>query len=235
MAEAGASATKIVGCQMVNADSFGVSLHGIPDYVGCHSLFLPSPILRESSEHLAFSHSCVVDPNIYETFTPRRHRHRSSVVLPSRPYRRSPSGFPSIAADPIVSSRFPSAADRIRAAVRSLPHLFCRAGCLGKRHSIALAPDRQLANCQSSAKRLTPLTRRIPIASSGLNQPLSAASSANRRIAERLRLIVAADRESPQGTSDIELRHTIKPKSRLRAIPSDELFDGVFVGSTGMC
>jgi hypothetical protein len=36
MAETGASATKIVGCQMANADSFGVSLHGIPDYVGCY-------------------------------------------------------------------------------------------------------------------------------------------------------------------------------------------------------
>jgi len=65
MAEAGASATKIVGCQMVNADSFGVSLHGIPDYVSCHSFVLQSPILRNSSEHLAFSHSYVVDPSIY--------------------------------------------------------------------------------------------------------------------------------------------------------------------------
>ena len=35
VAEAGASATKIVGCQMANANSFGVLLHGIPDYVGC--------------------------------------------------------------------------------------------------------------------------------------------------------------------------------------------------------
>jgi hypothetical protein len=73
MAEASASATKIVRCQMVNADSFGVSLHCIPDYVGCHSSILPSTILRNSPEHLAFSHSCVVDPNIYETFTPRWH------------------------------------------------------------------------------------------------------------------------------------------------------------------
>jgi len=84
MAEAGASATKIVGYQMANANSFGVSLHGIPDYVGCYSFILPSPILRNSSEHLAFSHSCVVDPNIYETFTPRRHRDRSqSPALPN--------------------------------------------------------------------------------------------------------------------------------------------------------
>jgi len=48
MAEAVASATKIVGCQMVNADLFGVSLHGIPDYIGCHSFILPSVILRNS-------------------------------------------------------------------------------------------------------------------------------------------------------------------------------------------
>jgi hypothetical protein len=77
MAEAGASATKIVGRQMVKADTFSVSLHGIPDYVGCHSIILPSPILRNSSEPLAFSHSCLADPHIYETFTPRRHRDRS--------------------------------------------------------------------------------------------------------------------------------------------------------------
>ena len=84
MAEASASAAKIVGCQMVNADSFGVSLHGIPNYVGWHSFILPSPILRNSSEHLAFSHSCIVDPNIYETFTPRRHGDRSqSSALPN--------------------------------------------------------------------------------------------------------------------------------------------------------
>jgi hypothetical protein len=73
-------------------------------------------------------------------------------VRPSQPYRRSPSGFPSIAADPIVSSRFPSVADHIRATGRSVLHLFCRAWCFGKRHSIALAPDRQLANCQSSGQ-----------------------------------------------------------------------------------
>jgi hypothetical protein len=45
MAEPGASATKIVGRQMVNADSFGVSLHSKPDYVRCHFSSLWSPIL----------------------------------------------------------------------------------------------------------------------------------------------------------------------------------------------
>ena len=44
---------------------------------------------------------------------------------------------------------------------------------------------------------LTPLTLRIPIASSGLSQPFSADSSAILRIAARWRLIVAGDRERP--------------------------------------
>ena len=84
MAEAGASATKIVGRQMVNADLFGVSLHRRPDYVGCHSIIVPCPILRNSSEHLAFIHSYVVDPDVYETFTPRRDGDRSqSSTLPN--------------------------------------------------------------------------------------------------------------------------------------------------------
>ena len=96
MAEAGASATKIVGCQMVNADSFGVSFHGIPDYVGCHSFILPRPILRNSPEHLAFSHSCVADPSIYETFTPTRHRYRSqSSSLPNH-IDDDPVAFPQL-------------------------------------------------------------------------------------------------------------------------------------------
>lgn len=45
--------------------------------------------------------------------------------------------------------------------------------------------------------RFTPGTRRIPIASSGVSQPLSADSSASLRIAERCELIVEADRLRP--------------------------------------
>jgi hypothetical protein len=52
MAETGASATKIVGYQMANADSFGITFHGIRDYVGCHSFILPSLILL-----LRFAHA----------------------------------------------------------------------------------------------------------------------------------------------------------------------------------
>jgi hypothetical protein len=96
MAEAGASATKIVRSQMVNADSLGVSPHGIPDYVGCHSFALPSPSLRNSSEHFAFRHSSVVEPSIYEGFTPgRRGDHSQPSSLPNHIYDY-PMAFPQL-------------------------------------------------------------------------------------------------------------------------------------------
>jgi hypothetical protein len=84
MAEACACATKIVGSKMVNTDSLGISLHGVPDYVCFHSITLLSAILRNSPEHLAFSHSRVMEPTIYQTFTPDRHGNRSqSSTLPN--------------------------------------------------------------------------------------------------------------------------------------------------------
>jgi hypothetical protein len=46
VAEPGASATKIVGRQMVNADSFGISLHGIP----VRPLSLQLPVESHSSK-----------------------------------------------------------------------------------------------------------------------------------------------------------------------------------------
>lgn len=57
MTETGACATKIVGRETGNADSLGILFHRIPDYVACNSCILPSPILRNSSEYFAFSHS----------------------------------------------------------------------------------------------------------------------------------------------------------------------------------
>jgi hypothetical protein len=54
MAEAGACATKIVGSKMVEADSFGISPHGIPDYVRCHATFLCLSRFRDSSEDSSF-------------------------------------------------------------------------------------------------------------------------------------------------------------------------------------
>jgi hypothetical protein len=77
MAEAGTCATKIVGSKMVKADSFGVSLHGVPDYVGFHVIMLSSAALRNSPEHLTFRHSRNTEPGINQRFTPDRHRNRS--------------------------------------------------------------------------------------------------------------------------------------------------------------
>jgi hypothetical protein len=57
MTETGACATKIVGRETVNADSLAISFHRVPDHVACTSCILPSPILRNSSEYFAFSHS----------------------------------------------------------------------------------------------------------------------------------------------------------------------------------
>jgi len=57
MTKAGAGATKIVGRETVNADALGISFHRVPDHVACNCCILPSPILRNSSEYFAFSHS----------------------------------------------------------------------------------------------------------------------------------------------------------------------------------
>jgi len=61
---------------MVKANSFGVSLHGVPDYVGFYSLILSSAALRNSPEHLALSQSRVAESSINQTFTPDWHRNR---------------------------------------------------------------------------------------------------------------------------------------------------------------
>jgi hypothetical protein len=130
MAEAGTCATKIVGSEMVKADSFGISLHGVPDYVGFHSINLSSTVLRNSPEHLTLlaSNGAKYQSNIYTSLA----QELFAVFPPSRVYRRSPSGFAAIAIDPTSSSRFRSVANHIRAAVRSLQHLFSREGCVEK-------------------------------------------------------------------------------------------------------
>jgi hypothetical protein len=84
VAEAGACATKIVGSKVVKANSFGISLHGVPDNVGFYSVILSSTVLRNSPEHLALSHSRVAEPSINRTFTPDWYRNRSeSSALPN--------------------------------------------------------------------------------------------------------------------------------------------------------
>ena len=57
VAETGAATTQIVGCQMADARILGTSFQYIPNYIGGHSGILPIPILQNSPEHPAFSHS----------------------------------------------------------------------------------------------------------------------------------------------------------------------------------
>jgi hypothetical protein len=57
MTETGATATKVVGGQVVNAHKLGASFHGIPNYIGGYSGILPSSILQNSSEDSPSSHS----------------------------------------------------------------------------------------------------------------------------------------------------------------------------------
>jgi hypothetical protein len=57
-AEAGAGATKIVGCQMVNADSFGVSLHGIP-------VLTDDDRMAERLQSMAGTIQCLLSVRVY--------------------------------------------------------------------------------------------------------------------------------------------------------------------------
>jgi hypothetical protein len=68
---------EIVGSKMVKDDSFGISLNGVPDYVGFHSIILLGAVLRDSPEHLTFLHSRATEPSINQRFTSDRHRNRS--------------------------------------------------------------------------------------------------------------------------------------------------------------
>src|SRR5208283_4941529 len=71
---------------------------------------------------------------------------------PCQPNRQLPSGLPSIAAHPVLNPRLPSVVIHIRAAIQVLLHLSYHVECLMKRHSIALVPECQSTNCQSSAQ-----------------------------------------------------------------------------------
>jgi hypothetical protein len=68
MAEAGATATKIVGCQIVYAGPLGAPFDRIPDYVGCHASILSRSILQNPSEHFPLADARMAEPNIYSHF-----------------------------------------------------------------------------------------------------------------------------------------------------------------------
>jgi hypothetical protein len=77
MAQARASAAKIVGCQIAYAGLPGAPLHRVPDYIGCHASFLSHSRLQDTPEYFSLAHSRMPEPGIEKLFAPRRYRHRS--------------------------------------------------------------------------------------------------------------------------------------------------------------
>src|ERR1022692_4170869 len=77
--------------------------------------------------------------------------------------------------------------------------------------------------------RLTPFTRRMPAARSGLRSPQSDASYASRRIAANLRLIV----DGAYGRCSSAIRYRdhgpVEGYPGLRAVPFDEFTNGMVV------
>ena len=89
MTETGASATKIMGCEMVNADSLGVSFYRIPDNISGHSTVQHRPCFEIRPEYFAFSYSLIAEPNIDQILTPLRHGYCSQPsARPYQPNRR---------------------------------------------------------------------------------------------------------------------------------------------------
>src|SRR5258708_25927199 len=77
MAQARASAAKIVGGQIAYAGLPGASLHRVPDYVSCHASFLSHSPLQNPPEYFSLAHSRIPEPGIEKLLAPQRHRHRS--------------------------------------------------------------------------------------------------------------------------------------------------------------
>ena len=184
-----------MGCQILYAGPFGTAFDRIPDYVGCHSTILSRAVLQNPSEHFPFAHFRMAEPNVHKPLAPIRHRHRSypsalahqidnnPVALPQLQLIQSQThDFRATQSTSEQQSEHCSVSSTLQSVLRStIQQLLCLTAC------------QPIANL--SPKPLDSLTRRMPVTSSGLSQPLSVASSASRRIAVRCRLIVAADRE----------------------------------------
>ena len=87
MAEAGATATKIVGCQIGYAGPLGTPFDLIPDHVGCHASILSRTILQNPSEHFPLAHSRTAEPNIHKLLA-RPAQAPLVAVHPCQPNRR---------------------------------------------------------------------------------------------------------------------------------------------------
>ena len=77
MAEAGATAAKIVGRQIVHVGPHGTPFDRIPNYVGRHASILSRSIFQHPSEQFSLAHTRMAEPNINEPLAPTRHRYRS--------------------------------------------------------------------------------------------------------------------------------------------------------------
>jgi hypothetical protein len=68
MAEAGTTATKIVGCQIVYAGPLSAPFHLMPNDIGCPASILSRSILQNpsKSKHFPLAHFRMAEPNIYK-------------------------------------------------------------------------------------------------------------------------------------------------------------------------
>src|SRR5216683_2148490 len=96
MAEAGATATKIVGCQILYAGPLGTPFDRIPDYVGCHASILACSILQNPSEQFSFAHARMAEPNIHQPLAPSRDRHRSYASALANQIDNNPVALPQL-------------------------------------------------------------------------------------------------------------------------------------------
>ena len=77
MTQAGASATKVVRCQIDYASSTGTSLHRIPNNIGCHTGFLSRSPFQNPPKYLSLDNSRMPEPSIEKLLAPRRYWYRS--------------------------------------------------------------------------------------------------------------------------------------------------------------
>src|SRR5260370_29763573 len=96
MAEAGATATKMVGCEILYAGPLGTPFDRIPDYVGCHASILALSILQNPPEHFSFPHARMAEPNIHKPLAPNRDRHCSHSSTLANQVDNNPVALPQL-------------------------------------------------------------------------------------------------------------------------------------------
>jgi hypothetical protein len=96
MAEASATATKIMGCQILYAGPVGTPFDRIPDYIGCHASILPRSILQNPSEHFSFAHVRMTEPNIHKSLAPSWDWHCSYVSALAHHIDKDPVALPQL-------------------------------------------------------------------------------------------------------------------------------------------